>query len=220
MQARTNLYPLAQAASALELNHTHDGQQIHEAAERATQSLRCTREYIMEQKQLILTHIQSNDHPEFDAKTCIRRYERASEAWHASLASGLRAAYGKAKITKRAEPPLPSQATGPERIRLAMRLCHQWHKLNQAQLGESTPTSSRSVLLRRRHHVHDGALLWGTATSPPPVALNWAANNRIIWAGWALATIPAISRFLISSGVAHTHSTFVHIPLATKRAYK
>ena len=31
VQARTGLFPLAQAASALELNHTHDGEQIHEA---------------------------------------------------------------------------------------------------------------------------------------------------------------------------------------------
>ena len=108
VQARADLYPLAQAASVLELNHTHDGQQIHEAAERATQSLRYTREYIMEQKQLILTHIQPKDQPVFDAQTCIRRYERASAAWHASLATGLRPAYGKAKMTKRAKPPLPS----------------------------------------------------------------------------------------------------------------
>ena len=123
VQARTDLYPLAQAAPALELNHTHDGQQIHEAAERATQSLRYTREYIMGGKRLILTHIQLKDpHVFFDAKTCIRRYESASAAWHASLASGLRNAYGKAKMTKRAKPPLPSQATGPERIRLAMRI--------------------------------------------------------------------------------------------------
>ena len=216
MQARTELYPLAQAASVLELNHTHDGQQIHEAAERATQSLRYTREYIMEQKQLILTHIQSKDQPEFDAKTYIRRYERASAAWNTSLASGLRTAHGKAKITKRAKPPLPSQATGPERTRLAMRVCHHWHKLDQAQWGESTPTSSRIVLLRRLQHAHDGALLWGTATSPPPVAPNWAANDRTIWAKWVLATIPAISRFLISSGVAHTHGIFCTHPIGNE----
>ena len=216
MQARAHLYPLAQASSALELNHTHDGQQIHEAAERATQSLRYTREYIIEQKQLILTHIQLKDQPVFDAKTCIRRYERASAAWHASLAAGLRAAYGKAKMTKRPKPPLPSQATGPERIRLAMRICHQWHKLDQAQWGESTPTSSISVLLSRLQHVHDGALLWGTATSPPPVTLNWAANDRTIWTEWALATIPAINRFLISSGVAHIHGTFCAHPIGNE----
>ena len=79
VQARADLYPLAQAASVLELNHTHDGQQIHEAAERATRSLRYTREYIMEQKQLILTHIQPQDQPVFDAKACIlsrRRHSR------------------------------------------------------------------------------------------------------------------------------------------------
>ena len=170
----------------------------------------------MERKQLILTHIQSKDQPVFDAKICIRRYERASAAWHASLASGLRTAHGTAKMTKRAKPPLPSQATGPERIRLAMRICHHWHILNQAQWGESTPTSSRSVLLRRLHHVHDGALLWGTATSPPPLALNWATNDRTVWAEWALATIPAISRFLISSGVAHTHGAFFTHPIGNE----
>ena len=64
-----DLYPLAQAASVLELSHTHDGQQIHEAAERATRSLRYTREHIMEQKRLILAHIQSKDQYAFDAKT-------------------------------------------------------------------------------------------------------------------------------------------------------
>ena len=97
VQARTDLYPLAQAASILELNHTHDGQQIHEAAERATRSMRYTHRYIMEQKRLILAHIQLKDQYVFDAKTCITQYESASAEWHASLASGLRIAYGKAK---------------------------------------------------------------------------------------------------------------------------
>ena len=170
-QARNDLFPLAQAASTLELNHTHGGQQIHEAAERATRSLRYTRECIMEQKRLILDHIQLNDQYLFDAKTCIAQYEQASAEWHASLASELRTAYGKAKAMKRSKPPLPSQATGPERIRLAMRICHHWHKLKQAQWGESTPPSSTSVLLRRLRHIHDGALLWGTPVPTPPVAL-------------------------------------------------
>ena len=212
VQARADLYQLAQAASVLELNHTHDGQQIHEAAERATRSLRYTREYTMEKKQLILTHIQPQDQPIFDAKACIKRYESASKTWHASLASGLRIAYGKAKTTERAKPPLPSQATGPERIRPAMRVCHHWHKLNQSQWGGSAPTSSGSVLLRRLRHVHDGALLWGTSTSPPPVGLSWAADDYTAWTEWALAAIPAINRFLISSGVAHTHGTFCTHP--------
>ena len=45
VQARNDLFPLAQAASVLELSGAHDGQQIHEAAERATKSLRYTCEY-------------------------------------------------------------------------------------------------------------------------------------------------------------------------------
>ena len=183
---------------------------------RATRSLRYTREHIMEQKRLILAHIQLKDQCLFDAKTCIAQYEQASAEWHASLASGLRTAYGKAKAMKRSKPPLPSQATGPERIRLAMRICHHWHKLKQAQWGESTPPSSTSVLLRRLRHIHDGALLWGTSISPPPVALTWAENDHTIWVEWAIAIIPAINRFLISPGVAHTHGTFCTHPIGNE----
>ena len=132
--------------------------------------------------------------------------------------SSIRAPYciWQSESVKRAKPPLPSQATGPERIRLAMQICHHWLKLKQAQWGESTPTSSMSVLLRRLRHIHDGALLWGTSVSPPPVALTWAENDRATWTEWALATIPAVSRFLISSGVAHIHGTFCTHPIGNE----
>ena len=117
---------------------------------------------------------------------------------------------------KRTKPPLPSKATGPERVRLAMQICHQWQKLSHSQWGESAPTSSGSTLLRRLHHIHEGALLWGTSTPPPPVGSSWAANDHTTWSEWALATVPAINRFLISSGVAHTHGTFCTHPIGNE----
>ena len=51
------------------------------------------------------------------------------------------------------------------------------------------------------------------------MALNWDANDRTIWAEWALTIIPAIStssRFLISSGVAHIHGTFCTHPIGNE----
>ena len=97
-----------------------------------------------------------------------------------------------------------------------MRICHHWHKLKQAKWGESTPPSSMRVLLRRLHHIHDGALLWGTPVPPPPVALAWTENDRTMWTEWAAAVIPAVDRFLISSGVAHTHGTFCTHPIGNE----
>ena len=76
-----------------------------------------------------------------------------------------------------------------------------------------------SVLLRRLHHIHDGALLWGTPVPPPPVALTWTENDHTVWAEWAAVIIPTVNRFLISSGVAHTHGTFAHIPLPMRHVY-
>jgi hypothetical protein len=140
-RARTDMYPLAYAASVLELDHSHDESQVRAAAARASRSPRYTNAHVAEQTHLIVTHIQTLDRPIFGARECIRQYADASTIWHASLASELRTAYGRVKQLKRPALPRPSQTTGPERTRLAIHICHYWYKLEHAQWGSATPIS-------------------------------------------------------------------------------
>ena len=154
--------------------------------------------------------------PRFDARDYIKRYEAASATWHASLASGLRTAYGRASDRKRSTAPRSSQATGPIRIRLAMRACHHWYKLEHAQWGSVTPLASRGVLLARLHHVYDASVAWGTLVPPPAVAPDWDTNDRVEWDAWASDAIPAIHRFMILSGVAHVQGTFCTHPMGNE----
>ena len=154
--------------------------------------------------------------PRFDARGYIKRYRTASATWHASLASGLRTAYGRASDRKRSTAPRSSQATGPIRIRLAMRACHHWYKLEHAQWGSVTPLASRGVLLARLHHVYDASVAWGTLVPPPVVTPDWDTNDRAEWDAWASDAIPAIHRFMILSGVAHVQGTFCTHPMGNE----
>jgi len=208
--------PLAYAASVLELDHLHDTGQIRIAAARASRSPQHTSAHVEEQTQLIITHIQTLNPPLFDAGACIRQYEDASATWHTSLATGLRTAYGRAKQLKRPTPPRPSRSAEPKHIRLAMRICHQWHRLKHAQWGLDTPPASRDSLLRRLHIVHGASVAWGTTTPPPGVARDWDVNDRNVWDTWSRDVIPVIQRFLTLSGVAHTKGSFCTHPVGNE----
>ena len=115
--------------------------------------------------------------------------------------------------TKWSAPPRSAQTTGPERIRLAMRVCHHWYKLEHTQRGSATPLAPRDVLLPRLHQVRDASVAWGTLETPPAITPDWDTNDRTEWDAWALDAIPAIHRFLILSGVAHAKGTFCTHPI-------
>ena len=215
-RARTDIYPLAYAASVLELNHSHDESQVRAAAAHASRSPRCTTAHVAEQLNVIVAHIQTLAPPIFDARDYIEQYKTASAKWHASLASGLRLAYGRAKQHKRSASPHSAQTTGPERTRLAMRICHHWYKLEHAQWGSAAPLAPRDALLRRLHHVRDASVTWGTAITPPEITPDWGTNDRSTWGAWALDVIPIIHRFLILSGVAHVKGTFCTHPIGNE----
>ena len=57
-RARTDIYPLAYAASVLELNHSHDEHQVRAAAARASVSSRYTIAHIAEQLEVVVTHLR------------------------------------------------------------------------------------------------------------------------------------------------------------------
>ena len=57
-QARADIYPLAYASSVLELDHSHNEQQVRAAAERALLSSRYTAAHIAEQLGIILAHLR------------------------------------------------------------------------------------------------------------------------------------------------------------------
>ena len=141
-----------------------------------------------------------------------------SVIWHASLASGLRTAYSRVKQLKRPAPPRPSQTTGPERTRLAVRICHHWYKLEHSQWGSATPLAPREILLRRLRHVRDASVTWGTANPPPEVTPGWDTNGRSTYNTWTRGVIPTIHRFLTLAGVTHVKGKFCTHPPGTKPA--
>ena len=216
LRARRDVYPLAYAASVLELDRLHDTSQVCAAAARALRSRRHTSAHVTTQTQLITSHMRTLDPPQFDARACIQQYEEASATWHASLAAGLREAYGRAKQHKRPTPPRPSRTEGPTRTHLAMRVCHHWHKLRHARWGPDTPLASREVLLRRLHHVHEASNAWGSATPPPQVAPDWGDNDQGVWDTWSRDVIPTLQRFLTLSGIAHIKGSFCTHPVGNE----
>ena len=93
-RARTALYPLAYAATILDLRHKHTTSDIHDAVDRAYNEPRYDRAHVHVQRDTILSHLTTTGIEEFDAADFIKKYETASTTWHTSLAEGLRTAYG------------------------------------------------------------------------------------------------------------------------------
>ena len=148
---------------------------------------------------------------EFDAADIIKQYESASTVWHTSLAEGLRTAYGMVNQSTRLAKPLPSQSSNPTRVRLAMSMCHHWHRL--ASLSWSSPQPKHRHT--RLHRIRRDAALWRTTPVTPPQPNSAQHENEHNWEVWALSVIPALNRFMIIAGVTHVNGPFPHIPLVT-----
>ena len=59
-RTRTDVYPLAYAASVLELNYSHDEHQVRAAAARASISSRYTIAHMAEQLEVVVAHLRTN----------------------------------------------------------------------------------------------------------------------------------------------------------------
>ena len=196
VRARTELYPLAYAATILNLRRRHTTSDIHDAVACAYDEPRYIHAHINEQRGTILSHITTTGKDEFDAADFIKRHESASTTWHTSLAEGLRTAYGMVNQPKRPNKPLPSQSSKPTRVRLAISICRHWHRLTSLSWSAPQQTSFHT----RLHCMRRDATQWGTTPVPPPQPSPTQHENRHTWETWALIAIPTLNRFMITSG--------------------
>ena len=111
--------------------------------------------------------------------------------------------------TTRPNKPLPSQSNNATRVRLAMSICHHWHRLTSLSWSSPQPTELHTRLRRIRHD----ATQWGTTPPPPSQPNPTQHENKRIWETWALSVIPALNRFMITAGVAHVNATFCTHPI-------
>ena len=209
VRARNELHPLAYAATILDLRRKHTTSDIHDAVTRAYDEPRYDHAHINIQRDTILSHITTTGKDEFDAADFIKQYEKASTIWHTSLAEGLRTAYGMVNQPKHRDKPLPSKSNDPERVRLAMSICHHWHRLTSISWSSPQPAS----LHRRIRRIRQDAIQWGTTPIPPAQPNPTQHESKRTWETWALSVIPALHRLMISSGVAHVNGIFCTHPI-------
>ena len=147
VRARTTLYPLAYAATVLDLRHKHTTSDIHDAVDRAYTEPRYNRAHVNVQRDTILSHIATAEKDEFDAADFIKQYKTALTIWHTSLAEGLRTAYGMVN-----QPARPRDARGEvtrdrrTRNKAAVRFFFAPHRTRRG--NNKTPTTARHRELR------------------------------------------------------------------------